>query len=431
MEIRVQKYGGSSLATDRQVVRVAGRVAQSYRQGAQVIVVVSARGDTTDELVRAAEAVSSGPDPHETDKLLATGENGSAALLAIALRDLGVPAVSLTGPEAGMRATGRPGVGTVSHVDAAPVRRWLSRRHVVVVAGFQARDELGAVITLGRGGSDTSAVALAIAHDVSLCEIYTDVDGVRSADPRIVTDPALLDELDAEVMAEMAFSGARVLHSRAVELAAAHGVDILVADSAGRGHGSTIIGRRTGMLDTSAETVPRPAPGGYENRAGVAAVTHDRSVAQLVVRAGGEPAARVAGVLDVLALRQIAVGSVVWRPVGEDELQLTCSVPEVAAAEALSAVNGVVVPDGGSAWVRRSVGAVSVVGIGLLSRPGLTALAMRTLVDAGVDAECVSCTQARTTFLVEAEQVPAAVAALHEQFELNQEPDEEDTRATA
>lgn len=431
MEITVQKYGGSSLATEEQITRVARQVAHAHHQGDALIVVVSARGGTTDELLRSAVTVSAEPDPQETDKLLATGENAAAALLAIALRELGVPAVSLTGPQAGLRAAGRFGFGVVSDVDTKPVRRWLARRHVTVVAGFQAGTDQGMVITLGRGGSDTSAVALAVAHGASRCEIYTDVDGVRRADPRVVPAAALLPEIAADVMAEMAFTGARIMHSRAVELAAAHDIDITVRDSAHRGAGTTIIGRRLRMHH--AGTAPGRKTGfEYEQRAGVAGVTHDRSVAQLIVHTSGRLVSRAAGILDSLAQRQIVVDALVWRTRNDEDLEMSCCVPETTATDALSAANDIVRADGGSAWVRRPVGTVSVVGIGLLSRPGLTALAMRTLLEAGIDAECVSCTQARVTFLLDAERVHDAVAALHDRFDLGSGADgEEPALATA
>ncbi|HEV2783347.1 MAG TPA: aspartate kinase [Actinophytocola sp.] len=420
MEILVQKYGGSSLATDRQVVLVARRVARAHRRGASVIVVVSARGDTTDDLLRAAGLVGVAPDPVETDKLLATGETASAALLAIALRGLGVPAVSLTGPEAGLRAVGRPGHGVVASVAVEPVRRWLTERHVVVVAGFQAASDHGPVITLGRGGSDTSAVALAVAHGADRCEIHTDVDGVRRADPRIVTKPARLPEIDAGLMAEMAFSGARVIHTRAVELAAAHGIDITVHNSARLGRGSTIIGRRTGMLD----------PGTIEGRAGVAAVTHQLAVGQLFVRTSRGRLPTAAAIFDALAQRQITVDSVTWRTRPDGELELSCCIPESAVVDARAAVNRIA-GNGGAAWVRRSLATVSAVGTGLLSRPGLTALAMRAFLETGIDAECVSASQARITFLVPAEQVHDAVSALYRQFGLGRAGRAEPALATA
>jgi aspartate kinase len=406
MEISIQKYGGSSLADDAQVAAVAQRVAQAHRAGGAVIVVVSARGGTTDELVRSATAVSEVPDPRETDKLLATGELASAALLAIALRDLGVPAVSLSGPEAGLRAVGPPGAGVIASIDTGAVRLWLDRHHVVVVAGFQAVDDDGAVVTLGRGGSDTSAVALAVAHGASVCEIYTDVRGIARADPRVVPGAALLPVLPAAVMAEMAFSGARVLHPRSVELAAAHGVDIVVRDASGLGDGSTIFGRRAAMLDSDV----------LEGRAGVVAVTHDEQVTQVLVDAGCDLVEGSARVLEALARLEIAVDSVQWWSPPGAPLRMRFCVTDDAADEAVAAVRDEL---GCTVALRREFGRVCAVGTGLLSRPGLTALGLTALSTAGIAAECVACSQARTTFLVARERVHDAVRALYECFGLD------------
>lgn len=411
MDICIQKYGGSSLAHDVQVAEVARRVARVRRTGTAVAVVVSARGDTTDELVRAATAVSPAPDPRETDKLLATGELASAALLAIALRELGVPAVSLSGPEAGLRAVGRPGAGVIASVDVEPVRSWLDKGHVVVVAGFQALDRDGEVVTLGRGGSDTSAVALAVAHGARVCEIYTDVAGVRRADPRVVPDAGLLGRVPAAVMAEMAFSGARVLHPRSVELAAAHGVDIVVRDASGIGEGSTIFGREPAMLDSDV----------LEGRAGVIAVTHDDRVTQIVVEARCEVAVGSARALDAVARREIPVDSVTWSASGGSPLRMAFCVADDAVAGARAAVLEELAAHDCTVVERRGLGRVSLVGTGLLSRPGLTALALDALSGAGIAAECVLCSQARTTFLVPRDRVHDAVRTLHERFCLDHE----------
>jgi aspartate kinase len=412
MEISIQKYGGSSLADDAQVAAVAQRVAQTHWSGTAVIVVVSARGATTDELVRSAAAVSQAPDPRETDKLLATGELASAALLAIALRELDVPAVSLSGPEAGLRAVGPPGAGVIASIEVGTVRHWLDRGHVVVVAGFQALDAEGAVVTLGRGGSDTSAVALAVAHGAAVCEIYTDVRGVARADPRVVPGAGVLQRLPAAVMAEMAFSGARVLHPRSVELAAAHGVDIVVRDSSGLGSGSTILGGRAVMLDSDI----------LEGRAGVVAVTHDDRVTQVLIDAGCDLVEGSARALEALARLEIVVDSVQWWSHPGAPLHMRFCVADDAADEAVAALRATLADHDCAITLRRELGRVCAVGTGLLSRPGLTALGLNALSAAGIPAECVSCSQARTTFLVERGRVHDAVRTLYERFGLHDAP---------
>jgi aspartate kinase len=222
--ISVLKYGGSSLATAGQLRHVAHMVASSHRASGSTVVVVSARANSTDEMLRLAESTGQDRTGRETDQLLATGECASAALLAIALHDFGVPAVSLTGAQAGIRAVGWAGSGVIADIDTRRIRGVVASGAVAVVAGFQGINESGDVITLGRGGSDTTAVALAAALGARRCEICTDVPGVSTADPRVVPDVRVLPVLDPGVMAEMSFAGAKVLHSRAVELAAMHHV---------------------------------------------------------------------------------------------------------------------------------------------------------------------------------------------------------------
>lgn len=351
--------------------------------------------------MQSAVSLSRVPDLFEMDRLLATGEAESAALFAMALQSLGVPAVSLSGAQAGLRAVGRHGAGFVSEVDPEPLRRRLNEGRVAVVSGFQALSPEGEVITLGRGGSDISAVALAVGHGTRVCEIYTDVDGVHRADPRVISGAPLLTRIDAETMSEMAFSGAGVMHARAVELAAAHGIDIVVRNSTDWTRQTTIVGRGADV----------PGTGEIEGRAGVVAVTHDRAVTQVVVRGGAGVAA-----LNTVANLQIPVDSVTWRSDPSDELHMAFCLPDAALEEVLAEVAGVVRAEGGSVETRRSLAKVSLVGVGLLSRPGTTIGAMTALEKRRIDAQCVSATQARTTFLVPRARVDEAVAALYEAF---------------
>ncbi|MFI8435758.1 aspartate kinase [Streptomyces sp. NPDC079020] len=409
MDIAIRKYGGSSLATDQQMASAAKQVAQAYGKGPPLVVVVSARGKKTDELVRSAESLSRIPNLREMDKLLATGEAESAALFAITLRNLGVPAESLSGAQAGLRAVGRHGSGFVSEVDPEPLRTRLKAGRVAVVSGFQALGPEGETITLGRGGSDTSAVALAAGHGTRVCEIYTDVDGVHRADPRVIPEAPLLTRIDAETMSEMAFSGAGVMHARAVELAAAHGVDIVVRNSAGGSRQTTIVGRGAHVQEKGMSGTGR-----IEGRAGVVAVTHDRAVTQVVVRGGAGVAA-----LNSVAGMQVPVDSVTWRSDPSDELHMAFCMPDAALDEVLAEVTDVVCAEGGSVETRRSLAKVSLVGIGLLSRPGTTICALTALGDRQISAQCVSATQARTTFLVPQVRMDEAVVALYEEFLLD------------
>lgn len=259
----VRKYGGTSLATTQQVRRVAELVAEPWSQGRPVAVVVSARGGTTDELLRQAAAVSAARDGRETDQLLATGEVASAALLALALDGIGVPAVSLTGAQAGFAVTGPHTDGSIERVGAERVVRQSGREgRVVVVAGFQGIDAHGDVVTLGRGGSDTTAVALASALGAEDCEILTDVSGIHSADPHVVPDARVLPVIDMEVMAEMAAAGAHVLHPRAARLAEQRGIHLHVR-GAFNDYPGTVVRRRD-----EAEAASEP----------MLAVTHEHGV---------------------------------------------------------------------------------------------------------------------------------------------------------
>lgn len=274
-DVVVQKYGGSSLATVSQVRQVADRVGALARSGRRVVVVVSAQGDTTDELVGRADAVNPHPAGHELDQLLATGETASAALMAMALQRGGLAATALSGSRSGVLATGPHGAGVIVAIDTDQLRTLLDAGRTVVIAGFQGVTADGDIITLGRGGSDTTAVAVAAELRSGHCEIYSDVPGVFTADPRVVTDARLMPDVDIDVMTEMAFAGARVMHSRAVELAALYDVDILVGRSTATRTG-TRIHRRDGtdML---------------EDRTAVMAVVHDTDIARITLRTHDTP----------------------------------------------------------------------------------------------------------------------------------------------
>jgi aspartate kinase len=265
----VQKYGGSSLATAKRISTAADRIERIHNKGRPVVVVVSATGDTTDELLKLAARVSTAPPPRETDQLLATGECVSAALLAMALLERGIPAVSLTGSQAGIRVTGAYGAGLIEGVRTDRIRRLLTAGSVVVVAGFQGVNGAGDVVTLGRGGSDTSAIALAAALEARACQIYTDVAGVCTADPRAVPDARLLTTIPTDVMAELAFAGAKVLHPRSVELAQLSQVDIEVRDSSTGAPGTVVEHRSAGL----------------ESGGCVIAVAHDIDVVHMVALA--------------------------------------------------------------------------------------------------------------------------------------------------
>ncbi|MGH3169290.1 MAG: aspartate kinase, partial [Trebonia sp.] len=239
-QILIKKFGGSSLATPAGVHRAVKIIADARGSGARIVTVVSARGRTTDGLIDLAAELNSAPEGREMDQLLATGEIASAALMAIALQGQGIPAVSLTAAQAGIQAFGPHGNGVVAQIGAARIFDLVSRGYVVVVAGFQGVDPEGDVITLGRGGSDTTAVELAVGLGQADCHIYTDVDGVYDADPRLVPSAQSLRTVDATVMTEMARAGAKVVHARAAEMAAGNNVRLHVKSTFGTGDGTVV-----------------------------------------------------------------------------------------------------------------------------------------------------------------------------------------------
>jgi aspartate kinase len=393
----VQKYGGSSLATVERMGMVADRIARTRAAGRPVSVVVSATGDTTDELLRLATAVSGTPDPRETDQLLATGECASAALLAMALRRRGVAAVSLTGGQAGFRVTGPHGGGSIERVCIERIRSLLADGNVVVVAGFQGVNAGGDVVTLGRGGSDTSAVALAAALGARTCQIYTDVAGVFTADPRLVPGARLLHLLPSGVMAELAFAGARVLHARAVELARMSGVDIEVCDPATDGPGTVVESR----------------PAGLESRSCVVAVAHDTDVVHLTVDAAAPDLLR-------LLTEQATPPDLFAYAAGPPGSRCGFTVTAAGAARLRDPLARLVARSGGEVAAETVAGKVSIVGTGLLSRPQLAARMLCCLESAGIAPTWLGASQMRVSAVVPATDALPAATVLHRAFGLDQ-----------
>ncbi|WP_158845587.1 aspartate kinase [Saccharothrix deserti] len=404
----IQKYGGSSVATVDKIRAVATAVGAVHTARTPVVVIVSARGDTTDRLLDAAAEVATAPSPRETDQLLAVGENASAAQLAMALHELGVPAVSLTGAQAGITAVGRHGAGVIEAIDTTRIRAHAANGDVVVVAGFQGVNGRGDVVTLGRGGSDTTAVAVAAALGASSCEICTDVDGVFTADPRIVAGARVLPTIDADVMAEMAFAGAQVLHSRAVELAAVGGVRIVVRSSFGRSPGTTILGRSSQQM--------------IETTGFVTAIAHDHEVALVRVRQTSRPQPDLAvALLAELAGRRVSVDMVAWTGHADPGLVMGVAVHRGQLRAAQEALAELVGRFDCEIRLDEPVGKLSVVGTGLLNRPEHTARMLSALGSIGVAPIWVSTTQQRTSVLIAADRLVEAVGVLHRAFDLDRD----------
>jgi aspartate kinase len=398
--IVVQKYGGSSVATAEHIKAVAGRVGRARGSGLDLVVVVSAMGKTTDRLLRLASEVSRDPSPREIDQLLATGEEQSVALLAMALHDMGVAAVSLTGPQAGMTVTGRYGSGVISEIQPERVHKLLGDGQVVIVAGFQGMNSLGDVMTLGRGGSDTTAVALAAAVKAERCEIYTDVDGVYTADPRIVREARRINVISPEEMAEMSWRGAKVMHPRAVELGALYGVEIHVRSSFGDGPGTVITGGN-----------------GLETLAGI---VHDLDVSRVTLNGIRTGPGTLSRVFAPLAERGISVDVIVESGAKGGAADVAFTVRRADFAEARRLASEVAGSLGGDVEGEEDLGKVSVVGTGMLNRPGYAARMFASLGEAGIPIRMVSTSEIQVTCVLPAEMVEEAVRVLHRDFELEE-----------
>lgn len=407
----VQKYGGSSLATAERIRAAARRVARTAATGRPVIVVVSAMGDTTDELIELAYSVATRPDDRELDLLLSTGETVSATLMAMALHDLHQPAVSLTGPQAGIRSTR---VFTRARItDIRPDRISTELRHgkVVIVTGFQGVTEDQDVTTLGRGGSDTTAVALACALGAERCDIYTDVAGIFTADPRIVPSARKLAQIGYEEMLEMAQLGARVMHPRAVELAELYNMPIQVASSFSDAPG-TLIHRAGDTL------MP------MEIRKNVRGIAHDTDVARItLVRVPDRPGI-AAAIFEPLAQAGVSVDTIAQSSGADGMTDLTFTISRGDLERALDITRSVAGSiHAASVDTAESLGKVSIVGTGMQSAPGYAARMFGTLAKAGVNIDIISTSDIRITCVVARERVEDAVRELHAAFELDRDDD--------
>lgn len=414
MTLVVQKYGGTSVATVERIERLARRVAYTVRQGHKVVVVVSARGDTTDELLALASSITRRPHQRELDRLLATGETQSMSLVALALAELGVPARSFDGGQAGIRSGGAHGKARINRIATGRLRRALEAGYVAVVAGFQGLNHRGDVQTLGRGGSDTTAVALAAALGAPTCEIFTDVDGVFSADPRIVPDAVCHEVISATAMAEMAWRGARVMHPRAVELGARYGVEIIVRSSFNEGPGTRIVANATTSMTVSEGST-------MERSTSLSGVVHDLGVARLTIGGLESGPEALAIVFSALANAEISVDVIAENAAPNGDVELSFTVKESEVGEAVIAVERALsastkLGNPGRVRVQTGLAKVSLVGTGMLNRPGYVARLFTALARAGVASQMVTTSEISVTCVIAAEQVTMAVRQLHAAF---------------
>jgi aspartate kinase len=404
-ETIVMKFGGTSVADAERIKRAARRIVAQREEGRKVVAVLSARGKTTDELIEMAEEVSPNPDPREMDMLLSTGERISCALCAMAINDLGHRAISLTGSQAGIVTDTSHTKARILDVRADRIRQALDEDLIVLVAGFQGVSTSRDVTTLGRGGSDTTAVAVAAAIGAEVCEIYTDVAGVFTADPRIVPDARKLAMVSFEEMLEMAASGAKVLQLRSVEYADLHGVRIHCRSSFGDGPGTFVLGEE--------ETMERPL---------ITAVTHSTEEARITLLGVPDRPGAAATIFRALADANCNVDTIIQNePLGDGraaEVSFTVSTEDLRAAQLAL---GPVKTELGIADINTDpeIGKVSIVGAGMRSHPGVAAQVFETLAARDINIEMISTSPIKISCVIRSEAVPEAVQALHEAFELS------------
>ena len=406
MALVVQKYGGSSLENADRIKRVAEHIVATHARGDDVVVVASAMGDTTDELTDLAEQVCEVPPPRELDMLLTAGERISNALMAMAIHSLGAHARSFTGSQAGMITTSKHGNARILQVNPARLRSALDEGAVVLVAGFQGvSQDSRDVTTLGRGGSDTTAVALAAALGAHECEIYTDVDGVYSADPRIVRNATPLGQITYEEMLEMATCGAKVLHLRAVEYARRYDVPLRVRSSFNDNPGTLVTG--------SMEDLP-------VEQAIITGVAHDRSEAKVTITGVPDLPGMAARIFRVVADAEISIDMVLQNiSVDGGRTDITFTLPRSDGPTAVGALRQAQTEVGfDEVLYDPEVGKVSLIGAGMRTHPGVTATFCEALAKAGVNIETMNTSQIRISVLCRVEQLDDAVRALHDAFEL-------------
>jgi aspartate kinase len=403
-ETVVMKFGGTSVADAERLKRAARRIVAKRENGSRVVAVLSARGKETDQLIAAANEVSPNPDPREMDMLLSTGERVSCALCAMAINDLGHRAISLTGSQAGIVTDTSHTKARILEVRADRIRDALAEDSIVLVAGFQGVSTARDVTTLGRGGSDTTAVALAAAIGAEICEIYTDVDGVFSADPRIVPDARKLPVVSFEEMLEMSSSGAGVLQLRSVEYARNHGVKIHCRSSFNDRPGTVVLGEQ--------ETMEHPL---------ITAVTHSTGEARVTLKGVPDTPGIAGRVTTALAEANVNIDMIIQNePVSEGHrADMSFTVPRDDIPAAQAAIASLAEELGVEVATDPSMGKVSIVGAGMKTHPGVAAKVFTTLGENNINIEMISTSPIRISCVVPGERVPDAVRALHSAFNLS------------
>ncbi|MBQ3058103.1 MAG: aspartate kinase [Clostridia bacterium] len=401
MSLIVKKFGGSSVANAEKVFNVANIIIEDYKKGNDVVVVVSAQGDTTDDLIDKAKEINpNGPSKREMDMLLSAGEQISISLLAMAIEKLGYPAVSLLGWQAGFQTDSHYSIARIKKVESERIKAEIAKKHIVIVAGFQGLNKYDDITTLGRGGSDTSAVAIAASMKADLCQIYTDVDGVYSADPRKVPSAVKMDEISYDEMLELATLGAQVLNNRSVEMAKKYNVELEVRSSLEPTKRGTIVKEITKMEKTL-----------------IKGVAKDNNVASISVVGLKDSPGIAFKIFNKVAQSKINV-DIILQSIGRNGTKdITFTVPESDAEAAVAAVNEL--SDSlnfQTVTCDTSITKVSIVGAGMESNPGIASKMFEALSDAGINIHMISTSEIKISVLINEKYADAAVLAVHDKF---------------
>ena len=401
MSLIVQKFGGSSVADAEKLFNVANRITDTYKAGNQVVVVVSAQGDTTDDLIEKANEINEHPSKREMDMLLSTGEQITISLLAMAIEKLGYPVVSLTGWQAGMNTDSNYGNSRIRNIACERLHMELDKKRIVIVAGFQGINRYDDITTLGRGGSDTTAVALAAALHADLCEIYTDVDGVYTADPRIVKDAKKLDEVSYDEMLELASLGANVLHNRSVEMAKKYNVNLAVKSSFEKVEGTYVkeVCKMEKML--------------------IKGVARDNDVARISVLGLKDMPGIAFKIFSLLAKNKINVDIILQSIGRNDTKDISFTVTEGNLEKAVELLKENKESIGfDDIKSRTDVSKVSIVGSGMVNNPGVAATMFEALFETNINIHMISTSEIKVSVLIDQKDAERAVVAIHDKFNL-------------
>ena len=402
MAFLVQKYGGTSVGNPERISAVAARVAEHVRAGDKIVVVVSAMSGVTDNLIKLARAVAPEPDSREMDMLLATGEQQTIALTAMALHGLGIKAVSLTGAMAGIVTDKLHTKAKIANISPKKVFEHLNTGHVVIVAGFQGQNEAGHITTLGRGGSDLTAIALAAALKADRCEIYTDVDGVYTADPRLVKNARKIDEISYDEMLELASLGAKVMQARSVEFAKKFKVEFVVRSSFNQNPGTLVREEHAKMEDVV-----------------LRGVSLDKNQAKVTILGVPDKPGVAAGIFSALAAAGTNVDMIVQNIATDGTTDMTFTLAQDDLAAARKVMEAQVKQVGARSHTAKSgISKLSVVGIGMRSHTGVAAALFQALAQAGINIQMISTSEIKISVIIDEAEGPRAIQAAHDAFQL-------------